>query len=577
MDFRVLGPLGIYEDGVALPIGTGKQRTFVALLIVHRDEVVSTDRAIDAIWGEHPPASAANSIHVYVSHLRKVLGDDRVVTRGRGYAIVIDGRELDADVFEARLAEARELRRRGEVAAAAETLASALSLWHGPALADFLYEDFAQNEIARLEELRLTALEERIDADIERGHAASVVPELEGLVGEHPHRERLRGQLMLALYRSGRQADALAVYRDGRELLVSELGLEPDPSLQELERAILRQDPALVVPREEADANGNRGRRRRAGLTVVLGAVLLLVAGVAALVRQLSDEEDRVSISPNSVAAVAVREPRIVGAVASGVDPVAVVVGEGAVWVANSGDRTVSRIDPEGLEEATVGIGSDVSDIAVGFGSLWVANGNDGSVARIDAETTGRIATLTFGGTDSLVPEPVFYVAAGPGGMWLTRGNRLLRVDPSTNAVDLSVRIEPPLGLAVGGGSIWVTTRIGHVLRLDPASGKRLATFSLPSAAVEPVFGSGALWVVVPDLGAAVWSLNPDTGEPTAAASSGSSDIAWGAGALWSASEGAVVRLSPAGRVVSRTPLGADPAALAVGDGLVWLAFGAST
>jgi predicted ATPase/class 3 adenylate cyclase len=211
---------------------------------------VSADALIDAIWPVNPPETAAKALHVYVSGLRRALrppASELLETRPLGYALALPPDALDRDRFEHLLAEGRSARAAGDPAAG-ETLREALSLWHGPPLADFRYEPFAQAEIGRLEELRLAALEERIDVDLDLGRHAELVGELEGLVSLHPLRERLRGQLMLALYRSGRQAEALDAYQETRRALVDELGIDPSPPLRELEAAILRQDAALALP-----------------------------------------------------------------------------------------------------------------------------------------------------------------------------------------------------------------------------------------------------------------------------------------------------------------------------------------
>src|SRR5215218_7153273 len=234
MEFRLLGSFEVCERGQPLEVGAGKQRALLALLLLRAGEVVSTDRLIDALWEEDPPASALNSVHVYVSQLRKALGNSRLTTRGHGYLLALEPEQLDLGRFERLLAEGRQLLAEGEPERAAEALRAALALWRGPALSDFESEPFARGEIARLEELHLDALEERIEADLALGRHAELVSELEGLVREHPLRERLRAQLMLALYRSGRQAEALAAYQDARRTLVDELGVEPGRTLREL-------------------------------------------------------------------------------------------------------------------------------------------------------------------------------------------------------------------------------------------------------------------------------------------------------------------------------------------------------
>jgi DNA-binding SARP family transcriptional activator len=283
MEFRVLGPLEVVEDGRELSLGGTKQRALLANLLLRANQVVSSERLIDELWGESPPATAAKAIQVYVSNLRKQLGE-RLLTRSPGYVLQVDPDEFDLARFEELLDKARK----AAPHAAAESLRSALALWRGPALADLAYESFAQTDIARLEELRLAAWEERVEADLAVGRHAELVPELESLVARHPLRERLRSQLMLALYRSGRQAEALKVYQDARQTLTEELGLEPSPALQRLERAILAQDPALEPePPAELERVELRAAVERSILLLPrdaasLGALLTLAEPLAA-------------------------------------------------------------------------------------------------------------------------------------------------------------------------------------------------------------------------------------------------------------------------------------------------------
>jgi DNA-binding SARP family transcriptional activator/ABC-type branched-subunit amino acid transport system substrate-binding protein len=285
LEFRLLGPLEIWQGDERLDLGAPKQRTLLALLLIRRGTVMSTDRLIDELWGERPPQTAAKGVQVYVSGLRKALGAGVLETRGRGYVLELDRGQVDADGFEDLLAQGSRQLAEGDPGEAAKTLREALALWRGPPLADFTYEDFAQEEIDRLEELRLTALEERIDADLALGRHTDLVAELTGLVGEYPLRERIRAQLMLALYRSGRQAEALEAYQAGRSALLEQRGLEPGPALRELEAAILRQEPELGAGARPAAPLLLRRRRGVLLMTAGGGAVLAaaLVAGIIAL------------------------------------------------------------------------------------------------------------------------------------------------------------------------------------------------------------------------------------------------------------------------------------------------------
>lgn len=241
----MLGPLEALVDGRSLPLGAPKQRALLAVLLLHANEVVPASRLIDEVWGEEPPETALNLLQGLVSDLRRTLGRDVVATRGRGYSIGVEPGRLDLHRFERLTEEGIESLGAGRAEAAAETLGEALALWRGPALADMADEPFARLAAGRLEELRLVALEKRIEADLACARHAEVVGELRGLVSAHPLRERLRAQLMLALYRCGRQAEALDAFRDTRRTLRDELGIEPGRQLQDLERAILRQEPSL--------------------------------------------------------------------------------------------------------------------------------------------------------------------------------------------------------------------------------------------------------------------------------------------------------------------------------------------
>lgn len=245
MHARILGSFQLEEGGRRIPIGGIRQRAVLVSLLLHANEVVPSEQLLTHLWGEDSPLSAANSLQAAISRLRRVLPPGRLITRAPGYSLRIFPEELDVSQFEQLVSEGREALTAGSAEQAARALRQALSLWQGPALADFRYEPFAQAEIARLEELYLTCLEERIEADLALGSASVLIPELRQLVSEHPVRERLRGQLMLALYRDGRQTEALEVYREFRSFLQEELGLDTTPPLRDLEALILRHDPLL--------------------------------------------------------------------------------------------------------------------------------------------------------------------------------------------------------------------------------------------------------------------------------------------------------------------------------------------
>jgi DNA-binding SARP family transcriptional activator len=243
MEFRILGPLEAVDEGRAIPIDRRLSRALLAYLLLHANEPVSSERLVDQLWGEKPPKTAVASLQNYVSRLRKSIGYERLRLEPGGYVLRVDPERFDLARFDRLVTEAQT----APATERAELLRAAISLWRGEPLEDLAFEEFAQAEIAQLSERLLTAIESRIAADLELGRGAELVDELEGLIAAHPLRERLRAQLMLALYRAGRQADALEAYREARRVLQDELGLDPSEELRSLERRILEHDPALFT------------------------------------------------------------------------------------------------------------------------------------------------------------------------------------------------------------------------------------------------------------------------------------------------------------------------------------------
>jgi DNA-binding SARP family transcriptional activator len=388
MEFRLLGPLEVVDAGLALELGGVKQRSLLAVLLLHANEIVSVDRLIDELWGSAPPRTVGKSIQVYVSRLRKELGDDRLVTRSPGYALRVEPSEVDVSRFEQLVATAD----RADAVRAGRLLREALALWRGPPLADLAYEPFAEMEVARLEELRWAGLERRIDADLAAGHHAALIGELQALIGQHPLRERLRGQLMLALYRSGRQAEALDAYRRARQELMDELGLEPGEELKRLEHAILRQDPALDLETTAAAAPPTPTPKR--SVLVVPGALegldaLLSVATPLATSRELIVA----AVVPTgelreATAALAARRAALLteGLTARGVAFASPTAGRDVVRMASREDADLlvteasgDQLDREILEQAPCDVASLVraggalraGPIIVPFGAAW--------------------------------------------------------------------------------------------------------------------------------------------------------------------------------------------------------------
>jgi len=432
MDYRILGPLEVCDGDRGLGLGGDKQRALLAVLLLHPNEVVPADRLIDDLWGERPPPAALKALQAHVSRLRKALADHTagsladsgdsagasngaLITRGHGYLLRVEPGELDLDRFRELVERGREALAAGKPEQAARILRDGLALWRGPPLADFTYEGFAQAAIAQLEELQLAAVEERVEADLALGRHREVVGELAELVERHPLRERLRGQLMLALYRSGRQAEALEVYQEFRRALSEQLGLDPGPGLQQLEFAILGRDASLEVgtgtgTSQELVAGVSErppGAVTRYGLGLAAGGVAFVALVVVAAVILLGGGAGRPSvIAADSVGAISPGGGQISADVPLGSSPASGAAGPGALWVSNYDAGTVSRIDPatHALVQ-TISSGETPSGIAVGAGAVWVANYIVGTVSRIDPTVNRVVQTIPVGNAPSGWPS----------------------------------------------------------------------------------------------------------------------------------------------------------------------------
>src|SRR5215211_5002320 len=291
MDYRILGPLEVADGDRPVAVGGDRQRAVLGYLLLHRNEVVASERLVDELWGERPPPTAGKILQNYVSQLRRALsrngGDGPLETHGRGYRLRVEPGALDLERFERCMESGRGALTAGDPERAAAEFRAGLGMWRGPPLPELADTAGARVEIDRILERRVLALEGCVEADLARGRHAELIAELEAAVAHEPLRERLRGQLMLALYRSGRQAEALEVHRDGRRFLAEQLGLEPGPALTRLERAILEHDPALEAPPAPTPAPWRtvreRERGRRRPILLAAGAVLLLAAAAAAV------------------------------------------------------------------------------------------------------------------------------------------------------------------------------------------------------------------------------------------------------------------------------------------------------
>jgi YVTN family beta-propeller protein len=597
VEFRILGPVEVSEDGRPVSLGRGKQRAVLALLLLEANRIVSSDRLIDQLWGGQPPATAATALQGHISGLRKALGPDVIVTRRPGYMLEIDPKQVDLGRFEGLRDDARSALERGDPDASADALHEALALWRGDAFADIAFEPSIQVEAARLEDLRLDTLEDRIEADLAAGRSAELVGELQQLVARHPTRERLWGQLMLSLYRSGRQADALEAYRRARQTLVSQLGLEPGPALRDLERRILAHDPALDYAPPERWPRRPLDSPRRVPLLLLLLATG--IACVAVVLLLAGGDADLPAIPRNSVAIIEPGEDAMVAAIALDPSPGPVAAGAGGVWVLSGGSWTISQIDAENRRLVrSYGIGETPGNVAAAD-EVWVA---DRCSIGGDAGTLLHAYTTAGGGTaldDEIPLEQAFPreapelapvqtaarcgLAAEGQTAWVATNvpAGIARIDYDRGAAQSRVVRSIPLprapaGIAVGAGSVWATDNEQNLVRrIDPDSGRVLRTIRAGNDPVAVAAGRAAVWVANRGDGS-LSRVDPRTNAVTRAISVGDSPVAVavGAGSVWVANAGdrSVARIDPrTDEVVETISVEHRPQGIAVAGGAVWV------
>jgi YVTN family beta-propeller protein len=511
LQISVLGPLQVLRDGTPVSLGGAQQRAVLAFLVGERERAVSVEQIADALWRERPPAGYSATIQTYVYHLREVLEPDRtkgeppgvLVTEPGGYRLKIDPGAVDAAEFERLLESGESFNARGLPTEGAADLSHALSLWRGSVLADLAGYDFVARLGSHLDELRLRAIESRIDADLELGRHASLIAELNSLAVEHPLREHLQTQRILALYRAGRQADALDAFRSVRGRLVDELGIEPGKELTNLHQSILNQDAGLLLERP-APARPPEGKppNERAVRPLVHGGSRRLLAisavsavGLAAVVVysvRHSRPPNLRSLPANSVVRIDTHGT-FHEAIAVGVSPDGIALARGAAWVANTGADSVSKIDlkrhvvvqttpVEGAPQALAATGSDV----------WVVNSGAASVSRLSLKTNQVVDSIPVG---NLASE----IAVGGDGIWVvnTGDDTVVRIDPSTGETDEPIAVGfHPGGIAVDANTVWVSNSgDGTVSPIDAKSGAVGSSIAVGAGPTDIAVYHGAVWV----------------------------------------------------------------------------------
>jgi YVTN family beta-propeller protein len=619
-DFGILGPLEVSRCGRAVPLGGPRQRAVLALLLLEANRVVSLDRLAEDVWGGHPPDGWVTTVQIYVSHLRQALepgrargaAGDVLVTRNPGYLLRANREQLDAARFQDGFTAGRAALEAGRYAEAAGTLRAALGLWRSQVLADLADYPFIRPEATRLEELRLAAVEARIDADLALGRHDALTAELEQLVAEHPLRERLHGQLILALYRCGRQADALAAYRRVRDLLAGELGIDPGEPLQRLHASVLAHDPALdwhgdwetapegQSPDVGAPADGHRpGAGAQVALSaagspprpavprrapawaqwrgrrlLVIGSALAVAAAACIVVVARPWAGGPASLPADSVGLIGASGGRVGGAVSVG-SPAGLAYGDGSVWAVGSTDGMLWRIDPATHAVVQqIPVGSAPSAVAITGQDVWVTNSGDGTVSRVSAANGRVVETIQVGNL------PVA-IASGSSGVWVAnRGDDTVdRIDPATGTVTkrgIQVGARPD-GIAAGAGGVWVANgEDGTVQRIDPATGQADGPVHVGSGPAGIAVTPGTVWVAN-SLDQTVSRLDPASGTVTATigVGDGPSGIVAARDGVWVSDEfdATLRRIDPHSARVDRTVhLGSSPRGMTVAGPGVWVA-----
>ena len=601
VEFRVLGNLEVVTDEEPIALDGRKSRELLAFLVLHGNEPMPAGRIVEALWGDDAPLTVDASLRVAVAKLRKALepigARDRIETTASGYVLHVEPHAVDAKRFERLAAEGRDALESEHWANASARLGEALGLWRGDPYPEIAKSEDAAAERRRLGSRRLDVQDDLSEARLALGRHEGLVPELEIMLEQQPTRERRAAQLMLALYRSGRQADALDVYARTRAALNEELGLEPGPELRELQQAILRQDSALGLRGVSSRRPGRQtevaaGFRRRSA--VVLAAALALAVGIgAAVVWKVASPADPTVTAPvNSVAVVDQRRGRVLAWAPTGARPGDVVLADGSAWVASE-EATVTQVDVESRRVLrTIGIGFEPTGLAAGDGFVWVVGGYDHQLFRIDASDGGIRLRIRF--RERLGPLPSGYergpagVVVGPDGVWVSHGIELTRFDARTGAVERTVRAGGPWTsqIAAGEGYIWVAydgelTEEGvrqntpAIEAVGPGINAHKTRIRLVGAASDIEVRAGDTWVAI-GRADALWRIDPVALTVDATMPAGDAPVALAVdGSVWVSNyaDATVTQIDPSsGAKIDVIPVGHTLTGLAAADGEVWVA-----
>jgi DNA-binding SARP family transcriptional activator/ABC-type transport system substrate-binding protein len=607
MEFRVLGPLQVLSaEGRVLPLGGAKQRATLAMLLLGRNEVVASDYLIDGLWGDSPPPTAGSTLKTYVSRLRRLLTEDgqgaRLVTQAPGYRLRVEPGEFDLERFETLLLRARSVRASGDVDTARECLIGALSTFTGTPLQDLPHVPFAAGEIGRLEELRLGALELRLEADLVTGRHTEVIGELEALVTRFPFREAFWGDLMLALYRGGRQGEALMAFDRARRTLADELGVDPGQPLQELHRQILQQDPSL----EPVTASTHRAAAASTTDSVLSPDAKLGIAISPSSSTRPQGNVGRPSLHPLDGG----RPPHrrflrghrglLVGvSMALALTLLAFLIPR----VVERGDRGDNTHRP-GIVLIDLETGKEVrsippAELAVAAypvfagGHFWVNNWSPSAYVEIDPSTGTILKQISLPARDpdihrdSATVTP--FTVQGKY-LWVTSGDDLVKMDIALEGREVD-RFQLDAvgqgsglaeGVAVGGGSVWLSRDVGRgqILRLNPVNGTVERVWNDVTPYLNLAYGDGSLWIAdeggIARIAGETNALSVVNGITGNCGGGVGGCAVTGAGFGWTqdGSKGVTYKVDRAGHVAATYPTGIGTAFLSYGDGVLWVANG---
>src|SRR6266545_947965 len=589
LEFRILGPVEVSNGAEVLRLGGPKQRALLADLVLNAGTAVSTAQLIGDLWANDPPPTAEHTVEAYISRIRRILRDDSarevLLTKPPGYLLDVGRDRVDAFRFEQLVEEGTAAAGRGDDEKASAVLRGALGLWRGDALADVCEAPFARSAARRLADRRLLALERRIEFDLRLGRSQDLIAELKALAAAHPYHEPFHEQLMLALYRSGRQTEALAAFRRARVLLVDELGIEPGPELRKLEQAILRQDPELggdrVAHTGAATQRGSppgtaprptlpprRAPRRRRALVAAGLALAVAATGVLVALRQ-SATGVRVPASgvhANAVVFVDLTRTAVLGQADTHGRPAGIAAGFGRLWVTDTANGRVLVLDPATFRiEDQIPLGRDPTGVAATANGIWVTDPGSGTVSEINPRSETVVATVTVAAAPSAI-------AVGAGGVWVADASNgaVTRIDPDSASVAGAIDVGQPLtDVTVGLGSVWVTSASsGQLIEIDPRTDQATQTVAIGNGPASVRVVDGAVWVANPP-DDTLSRFEPATGLVRKLTVSDPIGLAGAAGALWVASgaPAALTRVDPATDTITSATALANPPAAMVGAG----------